>query len=280
MIRRILVALDADSDTPVAIQYAADIAQRHEAEITGLALIDMVSIGASSVGGGIGSMYLQEKVRANLTAEARDVASELVASFREALQQAHVPGHAQIEDGAPIERIVEDLNYHDLLVIGKVPHFFYSHPEQATKTLEEVVGRSVGPTLVAPDEHRPVERVLVAYDESPASSRALRRFLNLRPFGTELAVEILNVHGKGERSQSQLALQRAQAFMHAHGFKAGIVSVQSANPNQEILEYVERSNTDLLVVGAHVVSPLVKLASGSTTASFLQIVPVPLWLDS
>lgn len=280
MIRRILVVLDADSDTPVAIQYAADIAHLHAAEITGLALIDMVSIGASSVGGGIGSLYLQEKVRATLTSEARDVANSLAVRFRETLRQAHVPGHARIEDGAPIERIAEDLNYHDVLVVGKVPHFFYSHPEQATVTLEDVVRRSVGPTLVAPEAHRPVERVLVAYDESPASSRALRRFLNLRPFGTEVAVEILNVHGKGERSQSQLALQRAQAFMQVHGFGAGIISVQSANPNEEIMEYVERSNADLLVVGAHVVSPLVKLTSGSTTASFLQTVPVPLWLDN
>ena len=58
MIKKILVALDPDMDTPVATRYAADIAQRHDAEVTGLAVVDMGSIEASSRGGGIGSMYL------------------------------------------------------------------------------------------------------------------------------------------------------------------------------------------------------------------------------
>ena len=41
MIKKILVALDADSDTPVATRYAADIARRYAAEVTGLAVVDM-----------------------------------------------------------------------------------------------------------------------------------------------------------------------------------------------------------------------------------------------
>ena len=199
MIKKILVALDPDMDTPVATRYAADIAQRHDAEVTGLAVVDMGSIEASSRGGGIGSMYLMEKVQANLTAEARAVARQLTEAFQKAMEASGVASDIEVEEGVPFERIVEDMKYYDLLVVGNEPHFFYSHPEQKTKTLVQIVKNTIGPTLVVPDAYRSVSRVLVAYDASSASARALRRFVHLQPFGTKLSVEIVNIHDKGER---------------------------------------------------------------------------------
>ncbi|MDA0378587.1 MAG: universal stress protein [Bacteroidetes bacterium] len=53
MIKRILVALDPDSDTVVAVQYAISIAQQTSARITGLAVVDTKNIEASSRGGAI-----------------------------------------------------------------------------------------------------------------------------------------------------------------------------------------------------------------------------------
>ena len=150
MIKKILVALDTDTDTPVATRYALEIAQRHEAEVVGLAVVDMGSIEASSRGGGIGSMYLMEKIQVNLTTEARAVARQLTDDFRQAMEPAGVPFDVQVEEGVPFERIVEDMKYFDLLIVGKEPHFFYSHPEEKTKTLVRVVKNTVGPTLVSP----------------------------------------------------------------------------------------------------------------------------------
>ena len=106
MIKKILVALDADTDTPVATRYAADIARRHNAEVTGLAVVDMGSIEASSRGGGIGSMYLMEKLQENLTAEARSVARQLTGEFNAAMKDSGVGFDAQVEEGVPFERSV------------------------------------------------------------------------------------------------------------------------------------------------------------------------------
>ena len=279
MIKKILVALDADTDTPVATRYAADIARRHNAEVTGLAVVDMGSIEASSRGGGIGSMYLMEKLQENLTAEARSVARQLTGEFNAAMKDSGVGFDAQVEEGVPFERIVEDMKYHDLLVVGKDPHFFYSHPEEKTKTLVRVVKNSIGPTLVVPETYRPVERVLVAYDASNASARAMRRFVHLLPFGTDLTVEILNVHPKGEREGSQLALQMAKSYMNAHGYNAHTSSLQGTDPAKQIVEFAKQFEADVLVAGAHSVSQLTKLTFGSTTASLLEECPVPLFVD-
>jgi len=148
MLKRILVALDPDSDTPIATEYAANIARRYDAEVTGLAVVDLGSIEASSRGGGIGSMYYAEKLRERLTSEARATAQSLIEEFDRAMKGLGVAHVETVQDGVPFQRIIEDMNYYDLLIIGKTPHFFYSHPKQETHTLARVVKNTVGATLV------------------------------------------------------------------------------------------------------------------------------------
>ena len=80
MFQRILVALDQDADTPVAMDYAFDIAHRYLTSVTGLAVVDIDRIDQSSFGGGIGSMHYAEKLREKLTARTRKRAQELVES--------------------------------------------------------------------------------------------------------------------------------------------------------------------------------------------------------
>ncbi len=147
MIKKILVALDPDSDTPVATQYAVEIARRYDAEVTGLAVVDMGSIETSTRGGGIGSMYYGEQLRKKLTASARATAQELIEAFVRAMEGTGVRHGELVQEGVPFRRIVEDMNYHDLLVVGRDPHFFYSHPEKETETLARVVKETIGPTL-------------------------------------------------------------------------------------------------------------------------------------
>ena len=142
MIKRILVALDPDSDTPVATRYAADVATRYEAEVSGLAVVDLENIEADTRGGGIGSMYYAEKLRENLTEETRAAAERLIATFDRALEGSGIVHRNRVEEGVPVRRIVEDLKYYDLLVIGKDPHFFYGNPTQETDILAHVLDQA------------------------------------------------------------------------------------------------------------------------------------------
>ena len=82
MIKHILVALDPDSDTPIAIRYASDIAGQYNAEVVALAVVDTGIIESETRGGGIGSMYYAEKLRENLTEDTRARAGEISDAIR------------------------------------------------------------------------------------------------------------------------------------------------------------------------------------------------------
>lgn len=277
MIKRILVALDTDSDTPVATRYASEIADRYDAEIVGLAVVDTGQIEAASRGGGVGSMYYGEKLKENLTEETREKAAELLSEFHVALKGTGIPHVETVEEGVPFRRIIEDMKYHDLLVIGRTPHFFYGHPEEKTKTLAKVVNETTAPTLVVGDVHRPVERVLITYDGSEAASRTVKYFTHLKPFGADVKIDALHVH-KGDERESRLILDLLASYLEKHGFVVGQTSIREDGVAEQISEYARDSGVDIVVAGAHSVSMLRKLAFGSTTQKLLNECPTPLFL--
>ena len=186
-------------DCRIATQYAVHIAQRTDARITGLAVVDTKTIEVSARGEGIGSMYYAEKLRENLTQETKNQARHLIGQFEKHVEGTHVRHVETVEEGVPFERIVEDMKYHDMLVVGCDPRFFYGHPKQRTNTLAGIFHHTVGPTLVVPKKHREVRNVLFATNGENSASRAIRRFVDLQPFGTDVHIEVLYVYEKGQQ---------------------------------------------------------------------------------
>lgn len=277
MIKTILVALDTDLDTPVATAYAADIARRYDAEVVGLAVVDTGQIDAVSRGGGVGSMYYAEKLRENLTEETRSKAMDLIRQFNASLRQSGIQHVDAVEEGVPFRRIVEDMKYHDLLVVGRTPHFFYGHPDQITKTLAKVVKETIAPSLVVGDEFRSVRRVLLAYDSSEASARTMQFFAHLKPFGSDLEIEAVHVH-EGDETESRLILRLLSSYMSKHGFSVKVTSMRGTGAAEQISDYARDVGADIVVAGAHSVSKLKKMAFGSTTEKLLSDCPTPLFL--
>jgi len=283
MIKRILVALDPDQDTPVATQYAADIAQRWDAEVSGLAVIDTKRIAAEiGPGGAVGSMYYMEVSRKHMLDDARETAKALVSTFDETLEEVQVAHEELVKEGAPVAQVLEELKYSDLLVIGRKPHFFYNDPERETNTLARIVKRSTAPSLVVCEQFRPVRHVLVAYDGSNPSVRAMQRFAHLQPFGQDLTIEVVHVR-TGElarqRDASTQLLQRASRYLKAHGFQHIRYSdIDGERPADLLIEHASRFEAGLIVAGAHSVSAVRRVAFGSTTHELLTSCKVPLFI--
>lgn len=279
MIRKILLALDSDKDTPVAMHYAFDIAHRVEAQITGFACIDTKRIDDSASGGGIGSMHYAEKLRKKLETETREEARELLERFAKASMREHVAFTQQVRDGAPSARIIEEMRYHELLIIGNDPHFFYGHPDEHTTTLAHVVKGSVAPVLVVPDTYRPIKTVMLAYDGSAPSARAMQMFALFSPFGKDLDVHVARVSTEADHEKAELEVRSAADYLQFHGFTTHTATLQGHRPVDHLIEHAESIDADLLVAGAHSVSMVRKLAFGSTTESLIDKATMPIFME-
>lgn len=275
MIKRILVALDPDSDTMVAIRYAVEIATRHGAEVTGLTVVDTRYRGTA---GGIGSVYYQEKTREHSIEESRKKARELSDAFAATLQDSGIPFQTSTEEGAPFERIVEEMLYYDLLLVGRGTHFSYSRPAEDTHTVERVMKKAITATLIVDKTYRPIRNVLVAYDGSLEAALALQRFAQLEPFGMEPVLYLLHVHD-GDRAASELLLRKAAEYLEAHAIRIDGLNTLAGNPEDEIISYTQGHQIDLIIMGARFVSKIRELTFGSTTSAVLNHAPASLFLE-
>ncbi|MDZ7717627.1 MAG: universal stress protein [Balneolaceae bacterium] len=283
MIKRIVVALDPDQDTPIATRYAIRLAKRFDASLTGLAVVDTSNIqpviGVGSSGTEMYGHYIWEE----LTEETREVAKELLDSFSNAVQKADVKHRNVTRHGASFEMIVEEMKYHDLLVVGRDSHFFYNEPDMDTKTLANVVKNGVAPTLVVTDTYHDVERLMVAFDGSSPAARSLQAFVHLLPYGSDLDIELVNVpksNSSEDAGEASVVLSQAESFLKEHHFSyITKVVLDHGDVGKRLLERQMSKKPDLVVMGAHSVSALRRATFGSTTHFMITKSEGPLFLS-
>ncbi len=283
MLKRILVALDVDSETPVATKYAIDLARKTGSSLTGLALVDVNRIATSAYGGGIGTIYYSEQLRKHMTEETSQKADELLAEFENAVNEAGVPHSAVMREGVPHERIIEDMKYHDLLVLGRDSHYFYSKPDQETRTLARFVKNGNAPALVVSDKLHDINKVLVAFDGSGAAARTLQWFIHLQPYGKDIAIELVNINpneSEDGRDAANLVLRLAEDYLKVHGFSnISKTMLSGGRPGERLIAHQKEVGSDLILAGAHSISAIRRVTFGSTTYHLITECKNPLFMS-
>ena len=269
MVKNILVALDPDSDTPIATEYACKIGLLHEAHLTGIAVVDTHRIEKQSYAGGIGSMYYGEKLKQKWMEQTRTIAQGLITRFAQNSAVKDLPVDYMVKEGMPAERIADEMRYHDLLLLGNTPHFFYVHPEEKTNTLIQIVKHCVAPVLVVPDHEVNYKTVLIAYDGSGPASRAMQRFCQLQPFGLKPKVHVVTVYDQGAQDRAELMLTEARKYVSSWGFDVQTMAMKGDRDYDHIKQYADRVEAGTIVAGAHSVSKVSEMVFGSTMASLL-----------
>lgn len=283
MIKRILVALDPDDDTPVATRYAIRLAKRFDASLTGLAVVDMAGVSTQFGMGGVGTEYYGMELWESITDESRETAENLLDSFRQEADKAGVKYRKKKKEGASADRIIEEMKYHDLLVVGRDSHFFYTEPTRDTKTLAKIVKNGIAPTLVVTDEYRDVEKILIAFDGSEAAARSLKSFVHLLPYGKDLDMELLHVlesNRSEDKEKAEWVLSLAEDYLKSHNFNFVVKRIlENGKPGESILERQKKTDPDLVLLGAHSVSAFRRMTFGSVTHEMITQTTTPLFLS-
>lgn len=283
MIKRILVALDPDGDTPVATRFALRLAKRFDASVTGLAVVDTSNIDSTLAIGGYGTEMLGNVVWSEMAEEIQEVADKLLNKFKHDAEKAEVRHREIKKSGASFDLIIEAMKYHDLLIVGRDSHYFYNEPDTDTGTLAKVVKKGNAPALIVTDEYRNVEHVVIAFDGSGPSARTMKEFVHLMPYGKDIEIELVMVaegNSLEKIDRASTILSQAEVYMKEHGYYYITKKVlDKGNPGERILSYQIEKNPDLLLLGAHSVSAIRRAAFGSTTQYMITNSPGALFLN-
>ncbi len=277
MIKRVLVPLDPSPFTQTAIDLACALAGAHDAEITGLVVLDIPGIEKSIGPVPIGGMHFAEHLEKTKVKEANQRIRNLLASFAAKCDRAGLAHVEAQRQGEPSKRIIDESMFYDLVVMGLRTFFHFETQENPGNSLEEVLDHTVTPICGVPEKMSlpslPEEklRCLLAFDGSLPAARALQRFAQLAvPSLTEATVLISH----DDKDAASYYLDGAEDYLRRRSFKA-VEKRWTPKKIEEVMDEEYLNWAHLIFVGASSTKGLLEFMMGSLTRHLVETARKP-----
>jgi nucleotide-binding universal stress UspA family protein len=273
MIKCILVGIGGTPFTDVAIQRAVELAGPHGATITGVTVVDLKRlwhVGPVPLGGGAYAKKMRQ-LRTEITEER---VGEALAKFEKTCRDANVAYTIEREAGDPFELMISYARYNDLTIFGLRSLFDYGFTPEPRDTLIRLVSHGVRPIIAVSREYREIRKVLIAYSGSMESAKAMRRYVQSRPW-PDVMLRVVSFGDKDDRAANRL--EAASRYCRAHGFDTD-TDLVSGTAKDGLIEYAQKYDFDLIVMGNSIRSLLFRNILGDTALNTIQRADRPLFL--
>lgn len=277
MLKRLLVPLDPSPFSTSAVSHACELAADHNAEVTGLIVVDVPGIHKSVTPISPGSAHIAERAELRMEAEAYGILSGLLEEFADQCDKAGV-AHRSVESaGDPVEIISWESAFYDLLVIGLRTHFSFKTSEEPGKTLSKLIGKLATPILAVPESYTPFGNTLesvIAFNGSPASIRSMRQFAqNFK--GKNLDIVILT--SSDEMDEAREIAEPAEGYLSAYGFDR----IRLEWTPEDILDAIDEQyigSAEVIVSGMHSKRGLFDFHVGSLPEHLVAEAKIPVYI--
>lgn len=260
MLRSILVALDGSPSSMNAARAALEIARRNDAHVEGLGIVNSAWIQRPEAVPA-GAMAFK---RALDLQEMEDAAQRIEAVLQHFGEEARKAGIASVAarriDGAPFRMLEAEAVAHDLITVGRHSMFDMDGEMcQLPLCVDQIIRSQPRPVLLLPDSQALPEPadlsapVLVAFDGSPASSRAVHMYA-LLGLAKKRAVHVVTLDEAsaaraGETADRACALLRLHGAAEAHPI--GLGDREAGTPAETILGLAKALRVETIVMGAY-----------------------------
>ena len=182
------------------------------------------------------------------------------------------------ETGTLVGALLEHERQADLVVLGQRGEHAQWHGPLLGSSLERMVRASIKPCLVVAGEFRPVQRLLIAYDGSAESNKALHSGIDLAQALALREISIITVCRREEEESASRFLQEARQLAQDHQIPAATELIHG-DPETEILRATAKFQADLVVMGAYGHTRIREFILGSTTTHLIRKTTVPVLLS-
>lgn len=273
-IKRLLIHLDHSQGCDNRLQTAIDLSRKLDARLTGVFVVPDYIVPS----------YIEAQISVDILT---DVTEKAVARAREHLvdctkltAKAGVEMDARVVEGQLVSILREHSKYSDLLILGQ------DNPDDPDNTsyglADTLLFEGACPCLVVPHSGKvptPGERVLVAWNASRESARALREAVPLLQRAKEVVV-LSSEPGNADEGDGHPHADELMRYLDAHGISAvtgGMGSVEMS-ATDVITAQAADMNADLIVMGGYGHARLREFILGGVTHDMLKQAPVSLFL--
>lgn len=277
MIKNILIALDGSEHARAALHYALWIAQRFQAALWGLHVLDIIAIEGpffQDISGALGfEPYF------DMSGKVREALHErgylLLEEFSAVCRERGIPCETGLYTGIVANEICERARTADLVVIGHRGVNERFSTGLLGGTAESVTRKSPRPVFVSPMQFQEVRHPLLAYDGSPRASAAMHGAAEVCAT-LNLPLTVVAVATREGESEGKV-LDEARRYLSSYDVQPTCLSLVG-HPYQRIIDCIKEREHDLLFIGAYGHSRIIEMVLGSTTEYVLRNAPCPVFL--
>lgn len=273
--KTILVYADDSPQLQARVGIAAKIAMDEEAHLIGIAVTGISQFIRDTV-----TIHPEDPAIAPYLGLMRQRAAKALDAFEKAAKAAGVTScERRMIDEEAAEGLSLQARYADLIVVGQADPDDRSQVRQSA--VPEYVAMNGGcPALIVPYVANPradYKRVLIAWNASPESLRAVRSAIPLLRRAATVEVAIFNPSARpelfGEVEGSDIAL-----YLARHGVKVDVMKEEvgdEVDVGNALLSLAANLESDMLVMGCYGHSRFREILLGGATRTVLQSMTVP-----
>lgn len=275
--KTILVPVDSSDTSLVAADYAIELSKSFNAEIVGVSIIDIKKLAGpfmrdlgTSIGGMVPYADFQQKVRKLM----QDTAIAALDELEGKCNSANVPCSREIREGVVSKEIVKSAERCDMIAMGMAGEHALWRDALLGSNLESVARQTHKPIMVTPGKYKAITKILIAYDGSIFSDKALNT-------GAEIAqqmrlpitiIMVSDAKDKGEKTLSEVTKSLKGCSVEFNTI------LERGDPVNVILRVCKEGSFDLIVMGAYGHSKIRELILGSTTIRIMRRASCPVLL--
>ena len=274
MIKRILMGVGGTPFTSVAIERAVELAERHDAILKAVIVVDpnqLCKLGPVPAGA---SIYARNMCKNRLEVTYRQT-EELIAALENRCAQSNVRLNIERETGDPFALMIANARYHDLTIFGLRSIFEYQLVNEPKKDLFRLLSKGVRPIIAVSNKFRKINKVMIAYNGSTESANAMRDFARLKLW-PNVSLDI--VHINVENKVKQGLLEEAAAYCVDLGYKVN-THWRPGKASEHLLPAARQIDADMIVMGSSVRNMLMRRVLGDTVLNTLTNSNLPLFLS-
>lgn len=276
MIRSILVALDETKPSRTARHFAIHMAKRRKALLTGIGVLDQPWLTAPEAVP-IGGAAFKADLDAQLIEDAKKRLRKLEKDFKAACGEEKVNYDVIDTVGTPLAELSSHLINHDLLVVGQDTDFHFMTHTGTSAIVKQLLKDNPRPVIITGAADEEGKDIIVAFDGSTASSKAIHLaiLLDLFKFATPHLVTVAPT-----KAEAKKALKLPVNLFERHGLKPEVHPIASTDrPSREILALAEKLDTAMIVMGSYGHRGIQSLFLGSCTNELLKNTRYPFFMS-
>jgi len=274
MFKNILIPTDGSQYSEVALEFGIYLANKFNAGITGLYIVDIKIIQSplfNDISGSMGVPPSHEFVPL-IEKGLEEKGDAVLAGFKKRCEGAGLRPCVKKMTGIVDEMIIEEGKEADCIILAqRGEHYSLTRGGLLGSTSEAVVRKSGRPAMITPVSFHEVEKIGLAYDGSGPSEKALRVAAELsESLGWPLTVLIITNYDK----RADALTGKVEALLGSYDVES-VIEVRSGKEEKRIIEFTRDGSVDLMVMGAYGHSRIRGLILGSTTSYVIRKSTIP-----